>query len=341
MPDVPPRQHVSGSDSIRMNSAEGLPHYDDPNRLEAGLPPESGPAAPGYLALRSQQSEAYGIFQAFQKYVEAERQRAQRRTTTIIVGFAVVVLIMLVGFFAIWTSTMRDMHETQTALLNAAMENAKGSHVDVGTAIAEAVEKATAQQAAILAAERAASEKAAAERAAIEKAADERVAAAEKAKAEMEAATKALQEKLAAEKANAGKVAANAEEKSKAEQSASVSAALAKMNASLEQMRKDNEALKRENAAVREAMAKANAQPKAPATPVPQPHPAQSQTTPATPSPAPAAQPYAENKVVAPEITIKRAQPPNGFSTGTLPLPIGNTPGGTVHWRVMLPNQVL
>lgn len=329
MSDVPPRQHVSGSDSIRMTAAEGLPHYDDPSRDEVNSPSSQADASQGYLAVRGQQSEAYAIFQAFNKYVEAERQRAQRRTTTIIVGFAVIVLLLLAGFFAVWTASMRDMHETQTALLHAAMENAKAQQVDVGTAIAAAVEKA-----------------------------DERVAAerakAEKAKAELEVATKALQEKLDAEKAAA---AAN-EAKVRAEESAALNATLAKMNAALEEVRKDNEALKKENAAVREAMAKSAAlprpvqsRPQVAPKPVPAQQPVASQPaapkpvatspTAAAPKPVQEPQPYAENRDVAPAITIKRAKPPTGFSTGTLPIPTDKDAGGTVHWRVMLPNEVL
>jgi hypothetical protein len=135
------------------------------------------------------------------------------------------------------------------------------------------------------------------------------------------------------------------------------------MNAALEEVRKDNEALKKENAAVREAMAKSAAQPRpvqsrpqvAP-KPVPAQQPVASQPVasyPAAPKPVATSQaaaapkpvqepqPYAENRDVAPAITIKRAKPPTGFSTGTLPIPTDKDAGGTVHWRVMLPNEVL
>ena len=107
MQEMPPRQQVNGSETIRMGQPGGLPNFNDPN--EAGDDAAYG-EVPSYgtLARRTQAGDdaQLAILKAFQDYVERERQRAQRRTNTVISACAVLPTVLVAGFFAIWFSTM-------------------------------------------------------------------------------------------------------------------------------------------------------------------------------------------------------------------------------------------
>ena len=347
MSEAPPRQQVNGSETIRMGASDGLPHYSDPNapyEAPAGAPPGATPSAPpgtSYVALRPApgQSDAYAILKAFQDYMELERQRAQRRTTLVACCFAAVLALVVAGFAAIWFSTMRDLQGTQASLINATLASQQ-PQVDVGAAIATAVEKATAGQSAAIASAIAAAEKSAAERAEAEKAAQKAAeeaarAALEKAAAERAEAEKAAQEKAAAERAALEKAAAEKEAKEAAERAArdaEVTAALAKMTAALEAVRKDNEALRRDNDALRRSAGASGS--------------GSAGARPAAAKPAGALSPASATPVVnarvetiAPVPRIKRPAPPKGFAAESLTVPVGEKLDGQVNWRLFLPSD--
>lgn len=362
MAEVPPRQQVNGTDAVQMNAADGLPHYNDPNATTPG--PGYAPADGAFVALRSQNGagDALAILKAFQEYMDAEKQRAQRRTAVVAYSLAALLALVIAGFFMMWFSTVRGLQNTQTALISATLEKQQAAPaVDVNAAIAAAVEKVRAEQAAALAE--------------AEKARLEQAAAA--AKAQAAAAEKAAQDKAAADKAAMDAVTA-----ARAEQDAAFAKVLEKMNATLEAVKKDNESLR---AAVRDAAAEklaakpaapaATAKPASPPADKPQPpappvKPGQPATAPQTvPAPAAPAQPasqvhstttepqvaeqpaasppaavqptqYAEVRTIAPEIKIKRPAPPKGFTSDTLPIPLGKDGAKQVNWSVLLPNEV-
>jgi hypothetical protein len=182
------------------------------------------------------QGDAFPVLKAFQDYLEAERQRARRRMTTLSVVFAIVTVAVIGAFALIWLSTMRGMQDTNRQLLDAALKRANAeppapvvvqpppqpSAAETTKAIAEALSKAQSEQSAVFAKtleglnaslesmrrdnaemraeierEKAAAAKAAEERAAAEKAAAER-AAEEKARAAKEEAQRIAAQKAAA-----------------------------------------------------------------------------------------------------------------------------------------------
>ena len=257
MSDVPPKQPVTGTDSVRMDTNAGLPPFRGANADPDPVPVT--PASPGVgtgmsasAALVSMhnaasQGDAFPVLKAFQDYLEAERQRARRRMTTLSVVFAIVTVAVIGAFALIWLSTMRGMQDTNHQLLDAALKRANAeppapvvvqpppqpSAVETAKVIAEAVSRAQSEQSAVFAKtleglnaslesmrrdnaemraeierEKAAAAKAAAERAAAEKAAAERAVAEEKARAAKEEAQRLAAQKAAAQKAAAEKEAA-------------------------------------------------------------------------------------------------------------------------------------
>lgn len=357
MQEMPPRQQVNGSETIRMGQPGGLPNFNDPN--EAGDDAAYGEVPRyGTLARRTQAGDdaQLAILKAFQDYMERERQRAQRRTNTVIIACAVLLTVLVAGFFAIWFSTMHGMQETQSDLLKAALSANENRQppVDVAAAIASAVDKATAGQAAAIreaaeSARIAALEKAAAESEAAkarEEAAAKAAAEAEaKARAERDAATREFEARLAEERRKAE---ANADAKESA-----LAETLKKLNETIESVKEDNDKLRKDNEALRAAAKKAPAQKPvaAPAKPAATPaKPAQA----AKPDPkAPAASPSAKPAVkpaapirqpdgtaivadVSPAVSVKRPPSPAGFEPASIPLPVGDK--GQVSWRVMIPD---
>ncbi len=128
MQEAPPKQQINGSESVNINNTDGLPQYNDPNLRPNGYvssqysysqpPPETG-----YVALRRQEmsGDAATIMKVFEGYMEAERQRSAKRTFAIIAIFVGLLLVVILGFFVMWFSTVRGMQNTQTALITAAL----------------------------------------------------------------------------------------------------------------------------------------------------------------------------------------------------------------------------
>ena len=332
MSEVPPKQPMNTSDSVRMNSAEGLPQYNDPNaqpQMEGSFGP-SVAAMGGYVALRNQASggDAYAVIKAFQDYMEQERARAQRRTMVLVASFAAVLAVVIVGFFVMWFATVRGMQGTQSDLIAATLGNMQQQVLQAQKAQEDAARKAE-------------TDKANAEAAV--------AAALAKIKAEDAAAREA--ERKAREEASK-----KAAENDKAESQA-LSDALAKMTATLEEVKKDNESLRaavRATAAEKVAVApkaapiatKAPSQKGRSVNP-PVAKPAASQPKAVESAKAPAAKPVADKKAVqrvevrkdAPAITIKRSQPPKGFKNESMALPVGKDGKESVNWNFLLPTQ--
>lgn len=377
MADIPPRQQVSGSDTIRMGQSEGLPKFDDPAASRED-PVYRETAAYGTLARRpttTADDPAFAILKAFQDYMEHERQRAQRRTTAVIISFAALLVILTIGFFAIWFSTMHGMQGTQNDLIKAAIAARENSEpkVDVAAAIATAVEKATSAQNAAITAAAAQAEKLAAERAAAERNAEKVAADAAKAiEEERIRAAKELDERLAAERKK--------NEEASAAKEAALAKALEKLGSTIEAVKKDNDKLRKDNEALKAvatakpAVATAKpavatskptaataAQPQASAKPTATsgkqagsgaaPAPSAKPAAPAKPAAkqAPAVRPAPPVEVppgkavvaeVKPEITVKRPAPPKGFSAETFTLPVGDKGESQITWHMMVPNEL-
>lgn len=349
MAEIPPKQPVNGSETIRMGQTEGLPRIDE-SANTADTPPYSEAARYGAVARRQSggEDQAFAILKAFQDYMENERQRAQRRTTTIILSFAALFAVIVAGFAVIWLSTMSGMQETQADLIKAAVasrEAPQAPQIDVAAAIATAVEKANAGQSAAIAAAVAQAEKAAADREAAAKASE----------AERAATAKAVEERLAEERKKDAE-AASAKEAALAKSIADLSAMIEGVRKDNEQLRKDNEALRAEKAAAKPAM------PKKPVPKAPVPQPAQPSNTAKSPSPAgnndaesatgnpadtaPQTTTSADDfplrakiEMVAPKITVKRPAPPKGFSAKTVPLPVGEKGDGQINWHLLIPTE--
>ena len=257
MSDAPPKQPVKGTDSVRMETGAALPPYQGANAEPDPVPvtPASSEASAGMSASAAlvsmhnaaSQGDAFPVLKAFQDYLEAERQRARRRMTTLSVVFAIVTVAVIGAFALIWLSTMRGMQDTNRQLLDAALKRANAeppapvvvqpppqpSAVETAKVIAEAVSKAQSEQSAAFAKtleglnasletmrrdnaemraeierEKAAAAKAEAERVEAEKAAAERAVAEEKARAAKAEAQKTVAQKTAAAKTEVQKVAA-------------------------------------------------------------------------------------------------------------------------------------
>ena len=228
-----------------METGTGLPPFPganaepDPVPVTPASPQQGGMSASAALVSMhnaATQGDAFPVLKAFQDYLEAERQRARRRMTTLGVVFAFVIVAVVGAFILIWFSTMRGVQDTNRQLLEAALKRANAeppapvvvqpppqpSAAETAKVIAEAVSRAQSEQSAVfaktleglnasLAAVRqdnaamkaeierakAAAAKAEADRVAAEKAAAERAVAAEKERAAKEAAQKAAAEKAA------------------------------------------------------------------------------------------------------------------------------------------------
>lgn len=367
MADIPPRQQVNGSETIRVDQSGGLPHYDDPYAHQPQ--PPYGDVPPGYGAVVPRNESgagdgAYAILKVFQDYMERERQRAQRRTNTVIVAFAALFAIVSAGFFAIWFSTMHGMQGTQNDLIRAALAAREdtGSKADVAAAISAALEKAAEGQRATVEAAIAKAELAAREKAASEAAMEERARTEKEFEARLEAERKAADERLAAERAasdarlEAEREAAKKAARLDAERDATIDG----LKAAIEALKKDNENLRSETAKASARQA-AKPVPAAAATTAPQPPTAPtrpSSTTGRTTAPgkpaaadrpataaraaAPVVAPQGKAIVaeVSPEITIKRPAPPKGFSTESVVLPVGKDRESQVSWHLLMPDTL-
>ena len=263
MSDAPPKQPVTGTDSVRMDTGAGLPPYQGANTIPDPVPvtPASHGADAGMSASAALVSmhnaaaagDAFPVLKAFQDYLESERQRARRRMTTLSVVFAIVTVAVIGTFALIWFSTMKGMQDTNRQLLDAALKRANAeppapvvvqppsqpSAAETAKVIAEAVSRAQSEQSAAFAKtleglnaslesmrqdNAAMKEQIAQAEAAAAKAETARLAA-EKAAAQKAAAEKAASEKAAAERAKAEKAARLAAEKAAAEKAAAQKAA--------------------------------------------------------------------------------------------------------------------
>ncbi len=346
MPDIPPRQQVNGSETIRMGQTDGLPHYDSPDAAHSAYREIPQQAA---LARRQPDAEdgAYAILKAFQDYMEHERQRSQRRTTALFAVLAVVFLALVAGFGAIWFTTMNGMQGTQANLIQAALamrerEPRQPAQIDIAAAIEAAAGKAAEN-----------------ERAAAARILDERLAA-ERRKDDEDA--------VAREAALDGTI---RQLNSMIEEVRKDNDAIRKEN---EAIRRDNDALRRETEALRASRVKPVAPraahaplpaiPAAPAPAAPDPAPEQAAPAPAPGTTAPADAPgaAAQNAAAAkpaqqpatpkpqqghaivatetPALKIKRPAPPRGYSSNSLQIPVGEKGDGQVPWRLFLPTEI-
>lgn len=108
MPDVPPKQPVTGVDSVRMDPPSGLPPVGD-SAAQAAEPfrPQADPLpSAGIVALHGSASqispEAFPVLKAFQDYLESERQRASKRVALLSCVFAAVIIFLLGAFALIY-----------------------------------------------------------------------------------------------------------------------------------------------------------------------------------------------------------------------------------------------
>ncbi len=131
MPDVPPKQPVTGTDSVRMNTGAGLPPFPSSNTDSDPVPvtpasPSAGMSASAALvsmhnAASQAGGDAFPVLKAFQDYLESERQRARRRMTMLSIVFSIAIIAVVGAFGLIWFSTMHGMQETNRQLLDAAL----------------------------------------------------------------------------------------------------------------------------------------------------------------------------------------------------------------------------
>ena len=171
MSDAPPKQSVTGTDSVRMDNDSHLPPYSG---ADAGpVPVTSASAGAGMSASAALVSmhnaasqsggDAFPVLKAFQDYLESERQRARHRMMTLSIVFAVVIVAVVGAFTLFWYSSMRGVQDTNRQLLEAALKRAseppapvivqppQPSAADTAKVIAEAVAKAQAEQTATFA----------------------------------------------------------------------------------------------------------------------------------------------------------------------------------------------
>ncbi|MBQ6925960.1 MAG: hypothetical protein IJQ73_15080, partial [Kiritimatiellae bacterium] len=249
MSDAPPKQPVTGTDSVRMDTGAGLPPYQGANTIPDPVPvtPASHGADAGMSASAALVSmhnaaaagDTFPVLKAFQDYLESERQRARRRMTTLSVVFAIVIVAVIGAFAMIWFSTMKGMQDTNRQLLDAALKRANAeppapvvvqpppqpSAAETAKVIAEAVSRAQSEQSAVFAKTleglNASLETMRQDNAAMKAQIAQAEAAAAKAEAARLAAEKAAAQKAAAEKAAAEKAAA---ERAKAEKAARLAA---------------------------------------------------------------------------------------------------------------------
>ncbi len=176
MSDVPPKQPVTGTDSVRMNTGAGLPPFQGANVEPDPVPVTPASPGPGagmsasaalvsmHNAASQAGGDAFPVLKAFQDYLEAERQRARNRMMTLSIVFAVVIVAVVGAFALFWYSSMRGVQDTNRQLLEAALKRANAdppapvvvqppqpSAAETAKVIAEAVSKAQAEQSAVFA----------------------------------------------------------------------------------------------------------------------------------------------------------------------------------------------
>ncbi len=334
MSDVPPKQPVTGTDSVRMDTGSALPPFSGANTEPDPVPVTPTSAGTGGMsasaalvsmhnAASQAGSDAFPVLKAFQDYLESERQRARRRMTTLSVVFSIVIIAILGAFILIWFSTMRGMQDTNRQLLDAALKKATAeppapvvvqppaqpSAAETAKIVAEAVSRAQSEQSAAFAKTL---EGLNASLAAVRQDNAEMKAEIDRAKA---AAAKAEADRLAAEKAAAAKaeaIRAQAEKEAAAKIAAAEKAAKAKAAATTQSQTAaaDSPALK----------------PTGISTPVAQAEP---KTT-----PAPTAPKQADLDIP----TFDAPPPPEGFSQDAMGVRLPKEPR-PISWRVYVPTR--
>ncbi len=171
MSDAPPKQSVTGTDSVRMDNDSHLPPYSGADAGPVPVTPASsntGMSASAALvsmhdAASQSGGDAFPVLKAFQDYLESERQRARHRMMTLSIVFAVVIVTVVGAFTLFWYSSMQGVQATNRQLLEAALKRAneppapvvvqppQPSAADTAKIIAEAVSKAQAEQSAVFA----------------------------------------------------------------------------------------------------------------------------------------------------------------------------------------------
>ena len=362
MSDVPPKQPVTGTNSVRMDAGTPFTPYSGPNPDPDPVPvtpasPGSGAGMSASAALVSMhnaasQGDAFPVLKAFQDYLESERQRARRRMTTLGVVFAVVIVAVIGAFTLIWFSTMRGMQDTNRQLLEAALKKATAeppqpvvvqpppqpSAVETTKAIAEALSKAQSDQSAVFAKTleglNASLESMRRDNAEMRAEIEREKAAATKAAAERAAAEKAAAERaVAEEKARAAKEETQriAAQKAAAQKAASEKEAAAK--AAVQKAAEKETAAKAaaaKTAAQKETAAQTAADETAPAGGAATVPAATAQTAP-KPTPPPSVKP------AEPQIPKYDAPPPpEGFSQDVMAVRLQKEPR-PISWRVYVP----
>ena len=260
MSDVPPKQPVTGTDSVRMDTNAGLPPFRGANADSDPVPVTPASPRPGsdmsasaalvsmHNAASQAGGDAFPVLKAFQDYLESERQRARHRMMTLSIVFAVVIVAVVGAFALFWFSSMRGVQDTNRQLLEAALKRANAeppapvfvqpaqpSAAETAKIIAEAVSKAQSDQSAVFAKSleglNASLESLRRDNAEMRAEIEREKAAAAKAAAEREAAEKAAAERaVAEEKARAAREEAEkvAAQKAAAEKEAAQKAAMQK-----------------------------------------------------------------------------------------------------------------
>ena len=176
MSDVPPKQPVTGTDSVRMDTHANLPPFPGANAASDPVPVTPASPGPGvgmsasaalvsmHNAAAQAGGDAFPVLKAFQDYLESERQRARHRMMTLSIVFAVVIVAVVGAFTLFWYSSMRGVQDTNRQLLEAALKRANAeppapvvvqpqqpSAAETAKVIAEAVSKAQSDQSAVCA----------------------------------------------------------------------------------------------------------------------------------------------------------------------------------------------
>ena len=347
MSDVPPKQPVKGTDSVRMNTGAAFPPYQganaDPDPVPV-TPASPGPGMSASAALVSMHNaasqaggDAFPVLKAFQDYLESERQRARNRMMTLSIVFAVVIVAVVGAFALFWYSSMRGVQDTNRQLLEAALKRANAeppvpvvvqppqpSAAETAKVIAEAVSKAQSDQSAVFAKSleglNASLESLRRDNAEMRAEIEREKAAAAKAAAEREAAEKAAAERaVAEEKARAAKEEA---EKAAAQKAAAAKAVAQKVAAQKATITGEGPASSKQQTG------------EGPASSGPQTASSKPQTGEGPASSRPQTAPSEPPPLVIPKYDAP--PPPTGFSQDVMAVRLQKEPR-PISWRVYVP----
>lgn len=321
MPDVPPKQPVTGVDSVKIDPPAGLPPAGEsamPSAEPFHAQVNPLPSA-GIVAIHGTTSpvspEAFPVLKAFQEYLESERQRASRRVIVLSAIFAAVIVFVLGAFVMIYlkaqdrqdsllqaviAQSLRQRDEAPAQIVvSQPAQPAQPSVQEISALISDAIAKDRQSQSAVL-----------------EKTLAAYSSAIESAKAESEA----LKAELAKAKEAAAKPAPAAQAAPKTAKPAPKAAAPAAQN----KTQPSAQAKPAPKVAAQTAQNKTQTAASAAA--------AQAKT--AAPAPTPAAPAPAALEIPK----YPAPPPPAGFSSGSMPIKAGKE-AKPVSWRIYLPER--